>query len=742
MKITRKILRKYLAIISEAAASNVASAGSAISVNKAGLNAKTLEDIKSIMGAWGRGGGLANVRDSAAYYLADVSDGVGSDLSDLLNTIGAGSTGDIGEATIGHIAGAAEGYTSFMNLNMETPQASALDPGQLAGRGAGAFLGCDLYFSKGSDTDFRNIARKGNILDLSKSGDNIFVSAKASAMAARGIPSRQSVKFREADQLNIVSLILYHWLYSYLSKESTIDDEPTHKFAKKSQLGMLQTGYRDVETALSIYRKLDAADDTNPLEKLEVATTSKDYKNVQSVVANVLENIGIEQIKIRFDAYNLSGFAHGEGKDFVQGHYKKHKPLFIVEKKDIAASDTIIDVATENLRFISGETFSGQPYPIKVAVIALDQFFTKEQAQVSNLYLHTRLTDSWVSDGENKKRQKSDITPYQHDIPGDTEASKLQAQRFFVALNTGKAAAENLSDDFTKIREIFDSSPIVGVDHKLFFSNDPNNSTKLQQWVKFDTLVSAINDNSSINQSILVIEDFIKVFSEELSSLAGDDHGYGIKTGRPGRQETASLSQTVFSKETDKNTGTILLGDVDAFVFPTAAAQLKSIRTSIQNTRNESEKRLDLIKIVLPALDESKQVALHNRIVEASVKCFNILLVAELIVGKITHTDVDSVVGGLIMDNVNYKQAGYKNLDNAISYLKGLLTTMIAFLETSEETTNNVVNIADFQKAEPMGGEARSAAALNTNSNEPILQHAAESKLYESILRELLKNSK
>jgi len=64
--------------------------------------------------------------------------------------------------------------------------------------------------------------------------------------------------------------------------------------------------------------------------------------------------------------------------------------------------------------------------------------------------------------------------------------------------------------------------------------------------------------------------------------------------------------------------------------------------------------------------------------------------------------------------------------------------------EDSEEALSNVYQLQTktTNKKVPFGQEDRTAAALNTNSNKPILKQVAETKIYESILRELMKYSK
>ena len=63
--------------------------------------------------------------------------------------------------------------------------------------------------------------------------------------------------------------------------------------------------------------------------------------------------------------------------------------------------------------------------------------------------------------------------------------------------------------------------------------------------------------------------------------------------------------------------------------------------------------------------------------------------------------------------------------------------------EDSEEALSNVYQLQTktTNKKVPFGQEERTAAALNKNSNEPILKDVAETKTYVSILRELMKYS-
>ena len=63
-------------------------------------------------------------------------------------------------------------------------------------------------------------------------------------------------------------------------------------------------------------------------------------------------------------------------------------------------------------------------------------------------------------------------------------------------------------------------------------------------------------------------------------------------------------------------------------------------------------------------------------------------------------------------------------------------------VESEEAKMLNPQQIStDKSNKEPFGQEDRTAAALNTNSNKPILMQVPESKIYESILRELMKYS-
>ena len=96
-------------------------------------------------------------------------------------------------------------------------------------------------------------------------------------------------------------------------------------------------------------------------------------------------------------------------------------------------------------------------------------------------------------------------------------------------------------------------------------------------------------------------------------------------------------------------------------------------------------------------------------------------------------------------------QQGRENQMFAVEYLNSASDILDAASDALSDTksnksrndiSNNVFDVTDFQKAEPMGGEERTAAALNTNSNKPILKQVAETKIYESILRELMKYSK
>jgi hypothetical protein len=87
-------------------------------------------------------------------------------------------------------------------------------------------------------------------------------------------------------------------------------------------------------------------------------------------------------------------------------------------------------------------------------------------------------------------------------------------------------------------------------------------------------------------------------------------------------------------------------------------------------------------------------------------------LVAELIANNITHDDVESVVGGLIMDNKDYKNnTGYVTLDNATEYIRNLLNILVEFLNASKlsvtDTANNVIDITSYKKDIPVKGEEK-----------------------------------
>lgn len=101
-----------------------------------------------------------------------------------------------------------------------------------------------------------------------------------------------------------------------------------------------------------------------------------------------------------------------------------------------------------------------------------------------------------------------------------------------------------------------------------------------------------------------------------------------------------------------------------------------------------------------------------------------------------------------VMNEISEYLISKMNIDITLSYndyLNKSLEILQPLTNTkskkSVEYKDNVNNIPDFRKDIPMGGEDRTAAALNTNSNKPILMQVPESKIYESILRELMKYS-
>jgi len=100
-----------------------------------------------------------------------------------------------------------------------------------------------------------------------------------------------------------------------------------------------------------------------------------------------------------------------------------------------------------------------------------------------------------------------------------------------------------------------------------------------------------------------------------------------------------------------------------------------------------------------------------------------------------------------VMNEISEYLISTMNIDITLSYNEYLNKSLqilqpLADFKSKKNTEyeDNIVSISNSRKDEPpFGQEERSAAALNTNSDDPILKQVAESKIYEVILRELMK---